>query len=207
MSDTAQSEETGHEEAASSDVASHSETVLHEEVGHATDEHGGGGLPQMDVSTYPSQLFWLTLTFLFLYVMMSRIVLPRIGQVIEERRDRIAADLDRAAELKEQSEAALSEYETALAEARAKAQKLAQETRERLAEEADAEKTALEAELAKKLDAAESKIAETKEKALASIRDVANDTAKAVVSRILGEDVDGPVVSAAVDAELQNRSG
>lgn len=207
MSDTAQSEETGHEETATHDAASHGENVLHEEVGHATEEHGGGGLPQMDVSTYPSQLFWLALTFLFLYVMMSRIVLPRIGQVIEERRDRIAADLDRAAELKEQSEAALAEYETALAEARAKAQKLAQETRDRLAEEADAEKTALEAELAKKLEAAEAKIAETKEKALASIRDVANDTAAAVVSRILGEDVDGPVVSAAVEAELQNRSG
>lgn len=207
MSDTAQAEETGHEESATQDAASHGEDVLHEEVGHANEEHSGGGLPQMDVSTYPSQLFWLTLTFLFLYVMMSRIVLPRIGQVIEERRDRIAADLDRAAELKEQSEAALAEYETALAEARAKAQKLAQETRDRLAEEADAEKTALEAELAKKLEAAENKIAETKDKALASIRDVANDTAAAVVSRILGEDVDGPVVSAAVDAELQNRSG
>jgi F-type H+-transporting ATPase subunit b len=178
--------------------------ALHTEVGVA-ETHEGGGLPQMDTSTYASQLFWLALTFTFLYVFLSRMILPRIGQVIEERRDRIARDLDKAAELQSNSEAALAAYEASLAEARSKAHALGQETRDRLIEETDAKKAAVEAGLAKKLSVAEGKIAETKERALASIKDVANDTAAAVVEHLLGESADAAAVTAAVDAELAGR--
>jgi len=177
---------------------------LHTEVGHEA-PHEGGGLPQMDTTTYASQLFWLALTFAFLYGLLSRMVLPRIGQVLEERRDRIASDLDKAGVLQQESEDALRAYEDALAEARTKAHTLGQETRDRLAEDADAKKASLQAELSKKLSQAEVKINETKEKALASIRDVANEATAAVIIQLLDEKADQSAISSAVDAQLQNR--
>lgn len=208
MSDTSHeaadthAEETAHTAA---DTA-HGEAELHTEVGHAdTGFTCAPGLPQMCTDTFASQIFWLVLTFIFLYVMMSRVTLPKIGRVIEERRDRIADDLGKADDLRNQSETAIAEYEQALADARSKAHVLAQETRDKLSAEADERKAEVEAELATKLDAAAQRIGETKTAALSSIRDVASDTAGAVVERILGETASAEAISAAVNAELQRR--
>ena len=163
------------------------EGELHTEVGHAeTGFTCAPGLPQMCTDTFPSQIFWLVITFVFLYVMMSRVTLPKIGRVIEERRDRVAD-------------------EQALAEARSKAHVLAQETRDTLAGEADERKAALEAELDKKLEVASERIAETKTAALSSIREVASDTAAAVVEHILEEAGNTDAIASAVNAELQRR--
>jgi F-type H+-transporting ATPase subunit b len=217
MSDTSQDEaaDTHAEEtardvsgAASSAVTTsgHSEAELHSEVGHAdTGFTCAPGLPQMCTDTFASQIFWLVLTFVFLYVMMSRVTLPKIGRVIEERRDRIADDLGKAEDLRTQSQTAIEDYEQALADARAKAHVLAQETRDKLSAEADERKAAIEAELAVKLDAAASRIDDTKTAALASIREVASDTAGAVVERILGEAGNDDAIAAAVNTELQRR--
>lgn len=196
-------EQHGTAEAATSQAAT-AEGELHTEVGHEA-PHEGGGLPQMDVSTYSSQLFWLALTFVFLYGLLSRMVLPRIGQVLEQRRDRIASDLDKAGVLQRESEEALQAYENALTEARAKAHGLGQETRDRLAEDADAKKVSLQAELSKKLGEAEVKINATKDAALASIRDVANAAVAAVIAQLLDETADQAAISTAVDTQLQNR--
>ncbi len=182
------------------------EGELHTEVGHAeTGFTCAPGLPQMCTDTFPSQIFWLVITFVFLYVMMSRVTLPKIGRVIEERRDRVADDLGRADDLREQSETAIQDYEQALAEARSKAHVLAQETRDTLAGEADERKVALEAELDKKLEVASERIAETKTAALSSIREVASDTAAAVVEHILEEAGNTDAIASAVNAELQRR--
>lgn len=186
--------------------ATHAADVTHAEVGHAA-PHEGGGLPQMDASHYPSQLFWLAVTFTFLYLFLSRMVLPRIGLVIEERRDRIASDLDKAADLQSKSEKALESYESALSEARAKAHTLANETRDRLNADTDARKAEVEADLSSKLAEADAKIAATKDSALASIKDVANETAAVVVEHLIGEAADAGAIQAAVDAELSARKG
>lgn len=182
------------------------EGELHTEVGHAeTGFTCAPGLPQMCTDTFPSQIFWLVITFVFLYVMMSRVTLPKIGRVIEERRDRVADDLGKADDLKKQSETAIHDYEQALADARAKAHVLAQETRDTLAGEAEERKAALEAELDKKLEVASERIAETKTAALSSIREVASDTAAAVVEHILEEAGNTDAIASAVNAELQRR--
>ena len=89
-------------------------------------------MPQLDFSSYPPQLIWLAIVFFALYMVLSRLALPSIGGVLEQRRDRIAADLDEAVRLKEESEKALAAYEAALAEAKAKAHAIAQETRDKL---------------------------------------------------------------------------
>lgn len=203
--------ETAAEEAAGAmndhGVGEHTaEGELHTEVGHAeTGFTCAPGLPQMCTDTFASQIFWLVITFAFLYVMMSRITLPKIGRVIEERRDRVADDLGRADDLRKQSETAIHDYEQALAEARSKAHVLAQETRDTLAGEAEERKAALEAELDKKLEVASERIAETKTAALSSIREVASDTAAAVVEHILEEAGNTDAIASAVNAELQRR--
>lgn len=182
------------------------EVELHTEVGHSeTGFTCAPGLPQMCTDTFPSQIFWLVITFAFLYVMMSRVTLPKIGRVIEERRDRVADDLGKADDLRKQSETAIQDYEQALAEARSKAHVLAQETRDTLASEAEERKAALEAELDKKLEVASERIAETKTAALSSIREVASDTAAAVVEHILEEAGNTDAIASAVNAELQRR--
>lgn len=198
--------EKAHSDAAAADVAAHGDDTLHTEVGHV-EAHSESGLPQLDTSTYASQVFWLVITFTALFLILWRISLPRIGQVIEERRDRIARDLDRASELKANSEAAIEAYESSLAEARGRAHTIAQETRDKLTAETDQTKADQEATLAAKLSKAEAQIAATKEKALQSVKEVAGDTAAAIVGQVLGEAADQSAVDSAVDVAMNTRNG
>ncbi len=143
--------------------------------------------PPFDPATFAKQLFWLALSFGALYFLMARIALPRIGEVIEERRDRIQRDLDEAARMKSETDAALKAYEQSLADARGKAQGLAKETREKLAAETDAERHRVEAQLNQKLAETEKRIAETKTRALASVDEIASSTAADVVATLTGK--------------------
>lgn len=145
--------------------------------------------PPFDPRTFASQLFWLALSFGALYFLMARIALPRIGEVIEERRDRIQRDLDEAARLKSETDAALKAYEQSLADARGKAQGLAKDTRDRLTTETEAERHRVEGELNAKLAETEKRIAETKERALSSVDEIAASTASDVVQRLTGQSV------------------
>jgi F-type H+-transporting ATPase subunit b len=158
-------------------------------------------MPQLDFATFAPQLIWLTLVFGVLYLVMARVALPRIATVIEERRDRIADDLDTAAQLKSDTDDAIASYETALAEARTKAHSIAQETRDRLTAETDAHRADLEGQLAARIADAEKRITATKEKALTSVRDVAVDVADAITQQLLG-DSDRAAAERAVDSEL-----
>ncbi|MEM1103046.1 MAG: F0F1 ATP synthase subunit B [Pseudomonadota bacterium] len=185
------------------ETAAHAADAAHG-AGHAAAHGGGGAFPPFDPTHFTSQLFWLALIFGALYFVMSRIALPRIGAVIEERRDKIADDLDRAAELKLESEAALKSYERALADAKAKAVAIAAETRDTLDQEISEMQADLNEKLEEKLEAAERRIAESKEQALAHVRDIAGDTANAIVRELGGAGVGDAAasVSAAIDAEL-----
>lgn len=158
-------------------------------------------MPQLDFATFAPQLIWLTIVFGVLYLVMARVALPRIATVIEERRDRIADDLDTAAQLKRSTEDAITSYETALQEARAKAHTIAQETRDRLSAETDARRTDLEGQLAARIKDAEASITATKNKALSNVRDVAVDVADAIAKQLLGES-DRAAAERAVDGEL-----
>ena len=97
-------------------------------------------MPQLDVTTYASQLFWLLLTFVPLYLVITKVALPRIGEVLEARQDKIDDDLKKAAARKEEAEAVMSEYEALQADAHAKAQALLRETQEAMKAEAAASK-------------------------------------------------------------------
>lgn len=156
------------------------ETTAHSEA------PGHGTFPPFESRNYPSQFVWLALTFVLLYVLMSRIALPRISGILAERSKRISEDLMAAQRLKEQSEAAGAAYEKALADARARAQAIASTTRDRQAAEAEGVRKNLEAQLHERLAAAEQSIAATRASALSNVRTIAADTASVIVQRLIG---------------------
>ncbi len=156
------------------------------------------GLPQLNVTDMVPQLIWLALTFGALYFILSRITLPRIAAVIEERQNRIQRDLDEAERLKGQTDEALAAYEQALAQAHARANGIARATRETLAAEVNDERAKVEADLAAKQAEAERRIADMKASAMAQVGDIAADTAGEVVKKLIGADVSGDEMRAAV---------
>ncbi len=151
--------------------------------------HQSGGLPQLNSHYFSPQLFWLALTFVTLLFVMSKIALPRVGEVLEERRDRIKRDLDAASRLKAETDKALADYEKALADARSNASGIAKETREKLAAETDTERHRVDDQIAAKLREADKRIAATKSKATSAIGEIATDTARAVVEKLIGQSV------------------
>ncbi len=172
---------------------------VHTETGVAHEEgHGGGVFPPFDQSTYASQLLWLVITFGLFYVLMQKVIVPRVGGILENRHDRIAQDLDEAARLKSEADSAIETYERELAAARAKAGQIAAEARDTAKAKADAERAAVEAELAGKVAAAEARIADIKAKAFAEVDTIAVDTVGAVVEQLIGTKATAADIKAAV---------
>ena len=160
-------------------------------------EHAGG-FPPFDAHTFASQLIWLALAFILLYVLMAKWALPQVGRVIENRQKRIADDIAAAGALKKQSDDAVAAYEKALADARGRAQAIANETREKQAAAADAARKKIEDELNAKMAEADKAIAAAKEAAMANVRSVAEEAAAAIVQRLIGTTPGEKAVAAAV---------
>jgi len=176
-----------------------------QQAGAHTEADGGhsGGFPPFDSSTFASQLVSLLVAFVALYLIVSRIALPRVGGVIDARQNAIDGDLNAAQKLKDESDGALRAYESELAAARSRAQAISAETREKLNAAAEAERKTLEERLAVKLAEAEKTIALTREKAMGNVRGIAADAAAAIVQRLTGVLPDGKSVNSAVDASLK----
>jgi F-type H+-transporting ATPase subunit b len=166
------------------------------QVGHDGGAHSN--FPPFDSSTFPSQLVWFAIAFGFLYWYMSKRGLPQLGAVIEGRKAQIARDLDDATLMQQKADAAAAAHERTLAEARAKAQSLAQAARDAAAADAQAKRQALEDELAGKLAAAEREIAATRASAMANVAEVARETTGAIVERLGGRPADPAAIAAAV---------
>jgi F-type H+-transporting ATPase subunit b len=144
--------------------------------------------PPLDPGTFAPQLVWLALSFGLLYVLLKRVVLPRVSELIEERGDRIKRDLAQAEEFRAETEQALANYKKALADAKAQASTIAKGMHQELAREVNEERAKAEAEIAAKVSEAERSIAETKARAVASVEDIANVVAGAIVARLLGQE-------------------
>jgi len=176
----------------------------HSETGAVGGEtHDSGVFPPFDSSTFASQLLWLAITFGLFYLLMARVIVPRIGGILEHRRDRIAQDLDEANRLKEEADAAIAAYEQELADARKKASAIAETAREKAKAAAEAERASTEAGLSAKMADAEKSIAAIKTKALADVDTIAEETATDVVKHLLG----GSVTKAEVAAAIRAASG
>src|SRR5579885_2207560 len=127
-------------------------------------------MPQLDPSSYPSQIFWLVVTFIPLFFILWKVALPKVGQVIDARRARIEGDLDRATALREEAGKVLAEYEKALAEAHEKARAELRRAGEEMAALAAKRHAELGGRLAEEIRAGEARIAAAKDSALANIR-------------------------------------
>jgi F-type H+-transporting ATPase subunit b len=173
------------------------------ETAHTEADGHGGGFPPFESSTFASQLVSLAIAFVLLYVIVSRIALPRVGAVIDARANKIEGDLAEAQKLKDESEAALKAYEADLAAARSKAQAIGAETRDKLNAASEAERKALEDKLSAKLAEAEKTIAATRASAMSNVRGIAADAAGAIVQRLIGVTPDSSTVASAVDASLK----
>ena len=168
-------------------------------------EHPGGKpqFPPFNKETFASQLVWFAIFFVALYVIISKLAIPRLGGIIEARRGQVEGDLAEANRLKEQSDAALAAYEKSLADARTRAQTLANETRDTLNAQADEARKKLEGQLNAKLAEAEKTIATTKTSAMSNVQGIAVDTASAIVQRLLGTAPARSAVEAAVADALK----
>ena len=159
--------------------------------------------PPFQKDTFASQLVSLAIAFVALYLIVSKIALPRVGSVLDERQGKIDGDLAEAQKLKDASDAALKAYQNELAAARSRAQAIGAETREKLNAAAEAERKKLEDQLSAKLTEAEKTIAKTRESAMSNVRGIAADAASAIVQRLTGVLPDSKAVNSAVDASLK----
>jgi F-type H+-transporting ATPase subunit b len=142
--------------------------------------------PPFNPQTFASQLVWLAITFVILYAAMAKLALPRIGAIIETRRKHVADDIAEAQRLKGEADAAIAAYEKALADARGRAQAIANEMRQQQMSEAEASRKKFEQALNAKLAEAETSIAATKQAAMANVSGIAAEAAAAIVARLIG---------------------
>jgi F-type H+-transporting ATPase subunit b len=163
-------------------------------------------MPQLDFSTFASQLAWLAISFVVLYILMAKLGLPSIGAAIEARRRHREGELDRASELRAEAERMIAAYEAARASAREQAQATLRETTERLAAAAAERQHQLAAALSDRTRTAEREIAAAKDRALSEIRNVASDVAASLAAKLTGLAPDAASVAAAVDRVLTERA-
>jgi F-type H+-transporting ATPase subunit b len=163
-------------------------------------------MPQLDPAGFLPQLFWLAVTFLILFLLMKTVAVPQVGRVIAARREHLDGDLGRAAQLKAEAEGVLAAYERTLARARAEAQTTLRQTVEKMAAEAAERQRQLAAALAEQIMAAERRIADSRDAALADIRSVAIDVGQAIVEKLIGSRPPADGMNAAVDRTLAGRA-
>ena len=148
-----------------------------------------GGFPPFRTETFENQIFWLAITFAFLFVVLWRVAGPRIGGAIAARRGKMEGDLAQAQAHRKDAEAAQAHYEQALSEARARAHSLAEENRKRIHGEIDSAKAKAEADAHKTTADAEARIQTMRQSALVEVAKTAEEAAIAIVQRLTGETV------------------
>jgi F-type H+-transporting ATPase subunit b len=161
-------------------------------------EHGT--FPPFDPATFPSQILWLIITFGLFYMFLKRVVVPRLGGILDVRSNRITQDLDQAAKLKGEADAAVAAYEQALAEAKGNANTIGQQARDGAKAEAEAARKKVEAGLEKKLAEAEERIAKIKSDAMSDVGSIAESTASAIIEQLVGKVSQADVVAAVKSA-------
>lgn len=166
---------------------------------HGAETAASVGMPQLDFSTYPNQIFWLIVALIALYFVISKVAIPRIASVFDERRNAIASELARAEELKRKAEEAEASYEKALAEARAEAHRIIAETKASMEAELKEAQARADEEIARMAAEAEERIAKMRESALSHVAEVARDVAKTAISIILPQALDEKAVEKAIE--------
>ncbi len=161
------------------------------------------GMPQLDFSTFPNQIFWLVVSLVVVYFIVSKVILPRIGGVLEERHSVISDYISQAADFKKQAEEAEADYEAALAQARAEAQAIALETKADIQKELNKAVAKADAEIAAKTAESEKAIAVVRESAVENVREVASVTTAEIVAALMPSVSDDAAIKKAVTARMK----
>ncbi|MFD2054452.1 F0F1 ATP synthase subunit B [Mesorhizobium calcicola] len=186
------------QESAPAADTSHAATEGDTHSGTGVPAEAHGTFPPFDPATFPSQLLWLAITFGLFYLFLKRVVMPRVGGIIDVRNDRITQDLDQAARLKGEADAAVAAYEQELAEAKTKANAIGQQAGDAAKAEAETARKKVEAALDEKLGEAEARISSIKANAMKEVGSIAEGTASAIVEALVGGKASKAEIAAAV---------
>ena len=173
-----------------------------ETVAGAAGEASEKGMPQLNFATWPNQVFWLLVALVIIYIVMTKIAMPRIAAVLAERKGRIGGDLAAAEELKSKAKAAESAYNLALEQARLEAAKIIAATKAEIQKDLNAAMADADAQISAKAAESEKRIAEIRAGAVQAVAEVARETAGALVTA-LGGTADDKAIEAAVAARLK----
>jgi F-type H+-transporting ATPase subunit b len=162
-------------------------------------------MPQLDPTSFSPQLFWLAIAFVLLYLLMSRLVLPRVAKVLGQREERIQGNLEKAEKLKAEADEVLAAYQKAIADARAEAHTALAKAAADIAATVSAREAEFGKKLAEQAAIAESRIKASKTQALAEVRTIAGDIAAAMTSKLTGLSVSTADAAGSVEAVLKER--
>ncbi len=161
------------------------------------------GMPQLEFGAFPNQIFWMVVALVIIYLIISKIALPRIGGVLEERHDTISGYIAQAADFKSQAEQAEADYNAALADARSQAMKIAEGTKADIQKDLDKAIAKADAEISAKAAESEAAISAIRDSAVENIRQVASETAAAVVASLMPSASDDKALKAAVTSRMK----
>ena len=168
----------------------------------ATSEHAVG-MPQLDISTFSNQIFWLVITLVIIYFVLSKIALPRIASVLSDRQMTISNDIARAEDLKQSAIEAENAYNLALSEARAEAQMIIDEAKAEIKQELLQATEKADVEISKRAAESEKAILEMRKGALKAVEEVANDTAQAILAKVMPSLNDEKTIKKAVSDRMK----
>ena len=161
-------------------------------------EHASGGLPQFDLSQWPGPMVWMLLIFGLLFLLFRYVFVPAVGGTIAEREDKIGGDIGQARRLRDEAEAQSKAAAEELAEARARAQKLAADAKAAVTAEASKRQAEEESRLGQVMAEAEARIAAARTEAMSQVRGIAAETAQAIVEKLTGSAVNADEVERAL---------
>ena len=165
-----------------------------------------GGMPQLNPEFWVSQIFWLTLTFGILYVVLSKLILPKISNNLESRKSQILENIEAAEKQREDSEAKLEEYEKIISKSKLEAKNIFSQSREKVLKDISAKREVLDKQIDEEISKAELEISNLRESAPDKINMIAIETSSELIQKLINAEVNNSSISAIVD-DLSRRNG
>jgi len=165
-----------------------------------------GGMPQLNPEFWVSQIFWLTITFGILYVVLSKLILPKISANLESRKSQISDNIEAASRQREESDKKLKEYDEIISKSKTEAKKILNQTREKTLKDINAKKQVLEKQIDEEVKKAEEEIKKLKSEAPSKINKIAIETSSELIQKLIGSGVNNSSISAIVD-DLSKKNG
>ena len=165
-----------------------------------------GGMPQLNPEFWVSQIFWLILTFGILYVVLSKLILPKISNNLESRKSQILENIEAAEKQREDSETKLEEYEKIISKSKLEAKNIFSQSREKVLKDISAKREVLDKQIDEEISKAELEISNLRESAPDKINMIAIETSSELIQKLIGAEVNNSSISAIVD-DLSRRNG